>query len=243
MQDSHSCTTSQSLIIPACTLHHACSRSSVWRFPVSKGRPWACNAPGLFSVYPLESRDTVSQDSKILTGISHKRAPQAETDWGRWTMLRTGKTTTGNTDHYYRKAHLSWLENLCCPGFPTENARPGQKGSFCPGSGNRDKKDPFVPVGGPFFFPVFLFSILFRFQLYFCISIKLMYWNSVCMISTNIYIYIYSYLYNMYIHIYTCEFLYIWKCLGPILYKYIYIHIYIIGVLIYIIHTYSIIFA
>ena len=155
MQDSHSCTTSQSLIIPACTLHHACSRSSVRRFAVSKGRPWACNAPGLFSVYPLESRDTVSQDSKILTGISHKRAPQAETDWGRWTLLRTGKTTTGNTDHYYRKAHLSRLVV-------------------------------------PFFFPVFLFSILFLFQLYFCISIKLMYWNSVCMISTNIYMIIQS---------------------------------------------------
>ena len=66
---------------------------------------------------------------------------------------------------------------------------------------NRDKRS--------LFFPIFLFSILFLFQLYFCISIKLMYWNSVCMISTNIYIYIYSYLYNMYIHIYTCEFLYI----------------------------------
>ena len=53
---------------------------------------------------------------------------------------------------------------------------------------------PFVPVGptgtkGPFF-PIFFFSILFLFQLYFCISIKLMYWKSMCMISTNIYIYI-----------------------------------------------------
>ena len=51
---------------------------------------------------------------------------------------------------------------------------------------------PFVPVGvtkGPFF-PI-SFSILFLFQLYFCILIKLMYWNSMCMISTNIYIYIY----------------------------------------------------
>ena len=63
---------------------------------------------------------------------------------------------------------------------------------------------PFVPVGvtnrdkrSLLFFHVFLFSILFLFQLYFCISIKLMYWNSVCMISTNIYIYIYSYLYNI----------------------------------------------
>ena len=73
-----------------------------------------------------------------------------------------------------------------CPGWCYQ---PGQKVSF--------------------FLHVFLFSILFLFQLYFCISIKLMYWNSVCMISTNIYIYIYSYLYNMYIHIYTCEFLYI----------------------------------
>ena len=113
----------------------------------------------------------------------------------------------------------SRLENPCCPGFPTGNASPGQKGvSFCPGSGNRDKRGPFVPVGNTnrdkrccqrphgwrtllsrlvlptgikgLFFHVFLFSILFLFQLYFCISIKLMYWNSVCMISTNIYIYI-----------------------------------------------------
>ena len=35
------------------------------------------------------------------------------------------------------------------------------------------------------FFPSFLFSILFLFQLYFYISIKLIYWNSVCMISTG----------------------------------------------------------
>ena len=43
--------------------------------------------------------------------------------------------------HYYRSADLSRLGNLCCPGFPTGNARPGQKGvPFCPGSGNRDKR-------------------------------------------------------------------------------------------------------
>ena len=30
--------------------------------------------------------------------------------------------------HYYRKANLSRLENPCCPGFPTGNARPGQGG-------------------------------------------------------------------------------------------------------------------
>src|SRR6185436_5823508 len=97
--------------------------------------------------------------------------------------------------HYYRKANLSRLGNLCCPGFPTGNARPGQKGvPFCPRSGNRDKKHPFIrlvtPTGtkGPFFFSVPLFSIVFLFRLYFYISIKLMYWNSVCKISTNIYI-------------------------------------------------------
>ena len=48
--------------------------------------------------------------------------------------------------HYYRNVDLSRLGNLCCPGFPTENARPGQKGvPICPASGNRDKKHPFVP--------------------------------------------------------------------------------------------------
>ena len=129
-------------------------------------------------------------------------------------------------------------ETPCCPGFPTGNASPGQKGCpFVPGLAIGTKEDLLSRLvtptgtkgaasahvaGAPFcpgwcvtngtkghFFPVFLFSILFLFQLYFCISIKLMYWNSVCMISTNIYIYIYSYLNNMYIHIYTCEFLYI----------------------------------
>ena len=30
--------------------------------------------------------------------------------------------------HYYRNANLSRLGNPCCPGFPTGNARPGQKG-------------------------------------------------------------------------------------------------------------------
>ena len=112
---------------------------------------------------------------------------------------------------------LSRLENPFCPGFPTGNARPGQMGvPFCPGSGNRDKKHPFVLVGkglpvprawrtllsrlvlptgtkGPFF-SVPLFSIVFLFRLYFYISIKLMYWNSVCKISTNIYIYIVTYI-------------------------------------------------
>ena len=104
-------------------------------------------------------------------------------------------------NHYYKNVDLSRMGNRCCPGFPTGNASPGQKGvPFCPGSGNRDKKHPFVPVGVTnrdkrfIFFPVSLFSILFLFQLYFYISIKLMYWNSVCKISTNIYIYIVTYI-------------------------------------------------
>ena len=104
--------------------------------------------------------------------------------------------------HYYRNTDLSWLGNLCCPDFPTGNARPGQKGlPFCPGSGNRDKRVLHVP-GAPFcpgwcyrsIFSVPLFSIVFLFRLYFYISIKLMYWNSVCKISTNIYIYIVIYI-------------------------------------------------
>jgi len=110
---------------------------------------------------------------------------------GRW-WIRQSKILTY---HYYRNANLSRLGNPCCPGFPTGNARPGQKGgSFCPGSGNRDKR---VRQPQKVFFSVFIFSILFLFQLYFCISIKPMYWNSVCTISTNIYIYIYRYLYNI----------------------------------------------
>ena len=50
--------------------------------------------------------------------------------------------------HYYKNIDLSRLGNHCCPGFPTGNASPGQKGvPFYPGSGNRDKRGPFVPVG------------------------------------------------------------------------------------------------
>ena len=101
--------------------------------------------------------------------------------------------------HYYRKANLFRLGNLCCPDFPTGNARPGQKGvllSRVTPTGTKGAASatwlahPFVPVGGPFF-------SYFAFLNSFSILIKLMYWNSVCIISTNIYIYIYSYLYNI----------------------------------------------
>ena len=109
-----------------------------------------------------------------------------------------------NINHYYRNTNLSRLGNPCCPGFPTGNARPGQKGGpFVPGlaTGTKDYllsrlvtptgtkgcashvalAAPFVPVVNnnrdkkSLFFPVFLFSILFLFQLYFYISIKLIY--------------------------------------------------------------------
>ena len=130
-------------------------------------------------------------------------------------MMRQNESI-GNSSHYYKNVDLSRLGNPCCPDFPTGNAGPGQKRvPFCPGSGNRDKKHPFVPVGrgcqrhvpgAPFcpgwcyqpgqmvHFFVPLFSIVFLFRLYFYISIKLMYWNSVCKISTNIYIYIVTYI-------------------------------------------------
>ena len=50
--------------------------------------------------------------------------------------------------HYYKNVDLSRLGNPCCPGFPTGNASPGQKGvPFYPGSGNQDRKHSFVPIG------------------------------------------------------------------------------------------------
>ena len=134
-----------------------------------------------------------------LVGMDRALASEEMKSW--WTNIDEKANTmlqdVEEASHYYKNIDLSRLGNRYCPGFPTGNASPGQKGvPFCPGSGNRDKRGPFVPVGNTnrdkmsLFFHVFLFSILFLFQLYFCISIKLMYWNSVCMISTNIYIYI-----------------------------------------------------
>jgi len=70
------------------------------------------------------------------------------------------------SDHYYKNVDLSRLGNSCCPGFPTGNASPGQKGvPFCPGSGNRDKRCSQRPR---------IFTIYIGIQLYFCISIKLL---------------------------------------------------------------------
>ena len=102
--------------------------------------------------------------------------------------------------YYYKNVDLSRLGNRCCPGFPTGNACPGQKGvPFCPGCGNRDKRGPFVPVGNTnrdkrccqrprgwrtllsrlvlffmFFFSQFFFyfNYTFAFQLNLCIGIQ-----------------------------------------------------------------------
>ena len=116
--------------------------------------------------------------------------------------------------HYYKNVDLSRLGNPCCPSLLTGNASPGQKEvPFCPWSGNRDKRGPFVPgqkvlpaptwLAHPFvpvgvtnrdkrslFFHVFLFSIFFyfnytfAFQLNLCIGIQ-------CVWSPLIYTYIY----------------------------------------------------
>ena len=97
--------------------------------------------------------------------------------------------------HYYRNVDLSQLGNLCCPGFPTGNARPGQKGCpFVPGLETGTKSTLLsrlvLPTGtkGPFF--LFLFSQLFfyfdytfTFQLNLCIGIQ-------CVRSPLIYTYI-----------------------------------------------------
>ena len=51
----------------------------------------------------------------------------------------------GRRYYYYRNANLFRLGNPFCPDFPSAGTKWG--GSFCPECGNRDKKDPLVPVG------------------------------------------------------------------------------------------------
>ena len=95
-------------------------------------------------------------------------------------------------DHGY----TTTTETLICPGWEILVVPVSQ-----PRTPGRDKRLPSVPAPRGWrtllsrlvlptgtkrpFFHIFLFSILFLFQLYFCISIKLIYWNSVCMISTG----------------------------------------------------------
>ena len=100
---------------------------------------------------------------------------------------------------------LVWFtttETLICPGWEISVvpvSQPGMPGRpFVPGLATGTKStllSRLVPTGtkGPFF-SVPLFSIVFPFWLYFYISIKLMYCNSVYKISTNIYIYIVTYI-------------------------------------------------
>ena len=114
--------------------------------------------------------------------------------------LKQRSSTNNNT--------TTTTETLICPGWETSVVPVSQ-----PGTPGRDKRGcPFVPglatgtkstlisrlvlpTGTKgLFFSVPLFSIVFLFRLYFYISIKLMYWNSVCKISTNIYIYIVTYI-------------------------------------------------
>ena len=100
-------------------------------------------------------------------------------------------------------------ETPCCPGFPTGNVRPGQKGvPFCPGSGNRDKRNTnrdkrccqrprgwrtcYQPGQNVLFFMFsfsqffFYFKYTFAFQLNLCIGIQCV-WSP--LIHTYIYIY------------------------------------------------------
>ena len=120
-----------------------------------------------------------------------------------------------------KNVDLSRLGNRCCPGFPTGNASPGQKRvSFYSGSGNRDKRGLFVPVGvlpAPTwlahpFVPVgvtnrdkrslffmfsfsqffFYFNYTFAFQLNLCIGIQ-------CVWSPLIYTYIYIVTYIIFV--------------------------------------------
>ena len=126
---------------------------------------------------------------------------------------------------------LVWFtttETLICPGWETSVVPVSQ-----PETPGRDKRGcPFVPGLATRntnrdkrccqrLFSIPLFSIVFLFPLYFYISIKLMYWNSVRKISTNIYIYIVTYI------------IFVLNSF------HIYIYIDIIGGLKYIIHTYS----
>ena len=93
------------------------------------------------------------------------------------------------SSHYYKNVDLSRLGNRCCPGFPTGNACPGQKGgallsrvwqpgqkrTYQPGQKVQPAPTwlahPFVPVG------VIFFSSCFSFLNYFSISIILLHFN------------------------------------------------------------------
>ena len=146
--------------------------------------------------------------------------PQVTQDWEFGTRQPIGPSIIL---HYYKNVDLSRLGNRCCPGFPTGKASPGQKGvPFCPGSGNRDRRGPFVPVRntnrdkrcsqrprgwrtllyrlvlptgtkGLFFFMFFFSQFFFYFNYTFAFQLNLCI-GIQCMISTNINIYIVTYI-------------------------------------------------
>ena len=66
-------------------------------------------------------------DSKKHACRKEKRLPHA-------VSLRDYKYVSKGSEHYYKNVDLSRLGNRCCPGFPTGNTSPGQKGCpFVPG--------------------------------------------------------------------------------------------------------------
>ena len=77
-----------------------------------------------------EHRKTTEQSFAVV-----KKKTVAGTKGGRDASIPDARPHAGGDgSHYYRNTNLSRLGNLCCPGFPTGNARPGQKGGpFVPG--------------------------------------------------------------------------------------------------------------
>ena len=80
----------------------------------------------------------------IALGPVHTSHPPG-LDVVRRELNRKAVIINSSSVHYYKNVDLSRLGNRCCPGFPTGNACPGQKGvPFCPGCGNRDKRSLFL---------------------------------------------------------------------------------------------------
>ena len=84
---------------------------------------------------------------------------------------------------YYRNANLSRLGNFYCPGFPSRNARPGQKGVLLSRIWQPGQK-AFVPVGNtnrdyqpgqkvPFFYLFFFSQFFFYFNYTFAFQLNL----------------------------------------------------------------------
>ena len=64
--------------------------------------------------------------------------------------LKEGQHAAHVRSHYYKNIDLSRLGNPCCPGFPTGNASPGQKGCpFVPGLATGTKEDLLSRVWQP----------------------------------------------------------------------------------------------